>query len=312
MTLHESQADLITATRRFLQAVSRWCGPVIAVVAIGYVSRVLLLHWTEFTVAVAEASVAALGLAAGTFLASTALLGFAWISLVSGLGGEKQLRLGLWKVYARSWLARYVPGKVVGSLTRVHGAQQLGYPVPLVVASLMYEVALRLPVGMACGAFLLLMSGWVPAGLEVVLKLGLLVAVVALGVTLSIPLPRLRILHDHGLQLSRRITVTVISLFLAANLLGSLGVAVLVPRAAGGTGMLYVMGAGSLSTLVGAVSALAPAGIGVREGILTALLTPMIGAPAGLSVAVLSRILRIVTDLLFFGTCYVFDRAARR
>jgi hypothetical protein len=181
----------------------------------------------------------------------------------------------------------------------------------LLVGSLGYEAVLQILVGIACGSLLMLVSGLYAASLELALKGALLGALAVLAIVIGAPPALLQALRWRRVYLPRRTALIVIGLHLGTSLLGGTGVALLAPGVSHLGDVLYVMGAVNLAGVLGVVSAVTPAGIGVREGILTAFLAPVIGAPAGLSVAVLSRVLRILADLLFSGTCYIFDRPER-
>jgi hypothetical protein len=284
-------------------------GFAVSVIAIGYSGRVLVNHWREFIEAAQQISVNACGFAAAMFTIATILLALGWMVLLKGLSMNTLLsQRGLWYVFARSWIARYVPGKVMSPIIRVAGGQKLGYPMPLLVKSLGYETALQLTTGVTTGTLLVLLSGRWLFDLTAVLYGGLLGATVLGGVLATRLGMGVSTLRRSPRSVSRNTTLYVIGLLIGANILGGGGVAILAPNISEVSDLLYVMGVANLAGIVGIMAVFTPAGLGVREGVLAALQTPVIGAPAGLSVAILSRVLRIVTDLLFLGVCFLLDR----
>jgi hypothetical protein len=52
---------------------------------------------------------------------------------------------------------------------------------------------------------------------------------------------------------------------------------------------------------VGIVAFIAPAGLGVREGVLAGFLAPVVGGPVAASLAILMRVVVVVADLIFIG-----------
>lgn len=61
-----------------------------------------------------------------------------------------------------------------------------------------------------------------------------------------------------------------------------------------------VVGGVNVATVVGIVALIFPAGLGVREAVLLAILRPAFGTPAIAWAAVAYRVLTLLTDLVFF------------
>lgn len=91
-----------------------------------------------------------------------------------------------------------------------------------------------------------------------------------------------------------------VQLWLLANALG----------APGWTGLLRCLGGFSLALTAGVVFLLAPSGAGVREGIIVAALAGVMSEGEALGIAVVSRMLFTVSDILTAGTAALFG--ARR
>jgi len=79
-----------------------------------------------------------------------------------------------------------------------------------------------------------------------------------------------------------------------------------------GTAALVALGGFALAWCVGFVAVFAPAGAGVREVLLVALLGPILGAGAATAVALVSRVLTTAGALLAAATAAVYFRHTRR
>jgi uncharacterized membrane protein YbhN (UPF0104 family) len=97
-----------------------------------------------------------------------------------------------------------------------------------------------------------------------------------------------------------------------------LGLVLLVPpdalTAAGGLGavLLPSTGAFAVSYVAGVVIVLAPAGVGVREGVLIALLAPLLGVPVAAATALLVRVVHTVCDFAIAALAWLVARPAER
>lgn len=67
----------------------------------------------------------------------------------------------------------------------------------------------------------------------------------------------------------------------------------------------------SLSWLAGFLTPFSPGGVGVREGVIVLLLSPVLGGPQAVTVALLSRVLALAVELVFFAVVWRPLRRAR-
>ncbi|GAG26533.1 unnamed protein product, partial [marine sediment metagenome] len=76
-----------------------------------------------------------------------------------------------------------------------------------------------------------------------------------------------------------------------------------------------LIGGYNLAGVLGIVAFFAPAGLGVREGVLVGFLAPVVASPVAASLVVLARVAAILADILFIGlveaTTALSDRAVR-
>jgi glycosyltransferase 2 family protein len=113
---------------------------------------------------------------------------------------------------------------------------------------------------------------------------------------------------DH--PLAGRVLARAVAWSLASWVCYGLQIWVLVTRlgASYGTGALLAIGSFAFAWCAGFVIVFAPAGVGVREVLLVATLGPVIGVGNATAVALISRVLTIVVDLLAAGTAIAYSR----
>ena len=249
-----------------------------------------------------------------------------WLALYRGLGGRLTLREA-YRVYVLSNIGKYVPGKVVLVAGRVAMLRERGEPASMVVTSTVLEVLLSLlaaaVAAMICVPALLWEWGLADRETPVawVLVLALPAALVGLhprvlGLALRL-LARLVPRRVGGMQTTAPPYRTVL-LVLLANLLS---------RVSGGLSLLlvtwsvnpldmgwlpFLMGAQAISYLVAFSVPIAPAGLGVREGVMGLLLSTAMPVPAAAIVTVLSRALSVAAELVAAGIAVAVRSDARR
>lgn len=72
-----------------------------------------------------------------------------------------------------------------------------------------------------------------------------------------------------------------------------------------------VVAAFALAHAAGVLLIVAPAGLGAREGVLIALLVPMVGVPSAAAAALLARLVHALADFLIAGAAAAWARSAR-
>lgn len=236
------------------------------------------------------------------------VLAVAWWWLAGVYGGRPPMRRG-YDVYARSQLAKYLPGNAFHYVGRQVLGRQAGLSHASLVASGILELASLLA---AAGVLALLAAGhiemadhghlaWISAGLGVfVVLFGWQIFDEALrrfGPTRRwlADLPRLK-LRD-SLRLLGPSLVCHGAFFAGTGLILWALVAVLAPEAAFDS-FWPILGVYPLAWMAGTVTVGAPAGVGVREAVLTwqlgLVLTPAQAAAAALAL----RVVTLAGDLL--------------
>lgn len=249
--------------------------------------------------------------------------GLIWRMVLRRLGYRLDLRACL-RIYLASEFVRYVPGNVWHVLTRILWVGKYGVPRPVAFASMMVELITKLAAGVLIFALSLLF--WSDIGAVSLLVRGTPI-VVGLGIALMFGLlvvlhPRvlsgllnfaLRVLKRNPVVLTLRysdiLLVTLAwcaSWFIAGSAFYVLLLALLptMPLAV----LPICIGAYAIGWDIGFVSFITPSGLGFREGAIVglfALALPVVPATVAAILAVLSRLVSTVAELVCVSIAYV-------
>jgi glycosyltransferase 2 family protein len=261
------------------------------------------LHW--YTVA--------LSLAAA--LAGTSCMMLAWRAILADLGSPLPLPAAA-KISFVAALGKYVPGAVWAFAAQVELGYDLGVPRRRSVASYAVSLALLVAAGMGVAAVAL------PLASPVMIRhyWWVLAAVPVIVVFLCPPV--FGAVVDRGLRLARRQPLERrpswpgLGRALAWTLLGwlLLGVQVwlLVTSMTGRSSyLLLAVGGYALAFSAGLLLIIFPGGIGAREVILIAALSPVMPHGTAVAVALMTRVVTTASDLICGGTGMAMSRAAR-
>ena len=264
----------------------------------------------------------ALSLSPGHLLLATGLaLGFRywgamiWLVILRGLGVNE---LGdvrhLLYIYAKTWLGRYIPGKVTWILGRVYFASRQRIPRPTLAVAAVLESALQIVALLGFSLLLLLVDD----RLTRVLSGGqtVLLYLVTGGLLLVMWPPLFRRLLQLGSRLLRRgdleaaehaggrTIATGFLLYGVGSLISGASNFFLLQAMYPELGFdlfWYVVGALNLAGALGILAVFAPSGLGVKDGIQFLFLRLVLPLEVALVSVVLVRLWSIVVDLLFFG-----------
>jgi uncharacterized membrane protein YbhN (UPF0104 family) len=249
-------------------------------------------------------------------LGTVVLLGL-WTSVLRGLGARVPLTEA-WRVFFISQLGKYLPGLVWPALAQMEAGRRWGVRRSVMLAGNLLMIAVLTVSGVVLGLVLLPGSvgsvgiagwmAWLLAGLLLVICLWprLLTEIIDRAFALARREP-------PRLSTSPRDMTVAFAWALATWLLYGLHVWLLV-RGVGGTGPEVWVAATAgiaLGWALGLVAVLAPAGVGVREGILIAVLSPLVGRSPALAVALASRGLLALTDILLAAAAALARTPAR-
>lgn len=246
----------------------------------------------------------------------------AWRALLAGLGSPLPRRVAA-RVMFVGQLGKYLPGSVWAFVAQVELARDHAVPRPRGAAATLLAVAVTVATGLAVAAVALPLSSagaarrwWWALALAPLLLAALHPRVVTWGLGMAArPLARFRVGAQAGSVDvgGRAITAAVAWTLLAWVPLGAhLWV---LTWAVGGdpvSSLGPAVGAYALAWTLGLLVVFAPAGLGVREGVLVVALAPVVDAGAALVLAVLSRLVMTLADLAWAGAGLLAFRGRRK
>ncbi|MET7329254.1 lysylphosphatidylglycerol synthase transmembrane domain-containing protein [Nonomuraea sp. NPDC005650] len=271
-------------------------------VALGFGAYAVAKQWDTVVAGFARLSWAAL---AGSLVAVVAaLLGamLTWRTLLADLGSPLPLRPAA-KVFFVGQLGKYIPGAVWPVLAQMEMGRDLGVPRSRSAAAFF----LMMPVQLATGLLVTLVTlGWDRYG-WLLLFVPLLLVLLEPKVINAVIGYALRKLKREPLDrpLTRRGMLTALGWALAGWLCYGVHLYFIAPEG----GLLFAVGAFALSWCLGILTFVVPAGAGVREVAMVAVLAPHVDGGAAIAVALSSRIVIILGDLICAGLAGI---AARR
>lgn len=263
----------------------------------------------ELLEAVRATSPVAVGAAAVLVLGGLNLTGFGWLGLLHGYGYRLPLRTGR-AVFFVGQLGKYIPGGVWSMGAHAQLARAHAVPVKATVsASLTFLWVNLATAGLVVGAAAV-------SGLADLHVPGWLVAVGTAGSLVALMPPvlaRLGLLFSagkHPLRVSPALLGRLVLLMALTWTAYAGAVVALMPEP--DWGLLPVAGgAFALAYALGVAVVVAPAGVGVRELTLIALLTPVTGLAAAGVIALMTRLLHTGSDLLLALVSWLVDRGRR-
>ncbi|MEV4468918.1 lysylphosphatidylglycerol synthase domain-containing protein [Nonomuraea sp. NPDC049504] len=271
-------------------------------VALGFGAWAVIREWDAVVAGFARLSVPAL---AGSLVAVVAaLLGamLTWRTLLADLGSPLRLRPAA-KVFFVGQLGKYIPGTVWPMLAQMEMGRDLGVPRPRSATAFF----LMMPVQLATGLLVTLVTlGWDRYG-WLLLFIPLLLVLLEPKVVNAVIGFALRKLKREPLErsLTRRGMLTALAWALAGWVAYGVHLYFVVPQG----GLVFAVGAFALSWCLGIMTFVIPAGAGVRELAMVAVLAPQLDRGSAIAVALASRIVIIAGDLICAGTAGI---AARR
>ena len=290
----------------------------LVVVFIVYAARELWLRWEGREVEVRLWPVA---LSVLPLLGGAVLMAWGWTRLVVHIAHRRVPMKQAIALHLQSQLARYMPGKVGVPVVRMAGAHRLGVPARTLGASVFIEVLSSMPVGAVVSLALLGAVGMPLAGhdMEVVGRWAAGPAVLlALGTLVLVAVDRDRFpkfalrllkLEGHGPLCPIELPMVHVGYWATWAVHG-----LLLGYAVGASSSLAIasMGLYILAPVAGFLAVAAPAGIGVREAIVSIGLAAQLGPAPALAAALLSRGISLLADVLAWGIAYLYLRATQQ
>jgi hypothetical protein len=283
----------MTAARRSLLVAGQVA---LALVVVAFLGRAVAAHWSEFRSLETSLEIrpAWIALSALIVFSTYALLVAAWVVVIAGWRERLPYRAAV-RIWTLANLGRYLPGKVWSIAGLVVLAQREGVATWAAVGA---AVAMQ---AIAVGSGVAVVAAAAPGSLSP-LTLGVSAAVAAATIALLASAPAAALVARVSGRELRPLPLGAVVAAGAAMSVGWVGYGVsfwclargvLGPTALGLGPATGVFAAGYL---VGLLALFAPGGVGVREVIFVALLTPAVGSGSAIVLSVASRVLLTVTE----------------
>lgn len=242
------------------------------------------------------------------------VFGITWKVLLAGLG-EKLPAVSAVAIIAVSQLGKYIPGKVWFTLGRIYLAKRHGIPESKSAVSAVMEIGFALLTALMLFALtvLLLPTGQAPA------QVYLAFIFVPFCLLIIYP-PVLRRIANFVLRKLRQPAIDIrlsfgriaalVGLYLSMWLAQGIGFFVLINSfyRLSVTQLPVVVGGYALAWILGFITLISPAGLGIREGILTFALRLVMPEPVAIIAALLGRVWITVAEALAAGIMAFFLR----
>jgi hypothetical protein len=267
----------------------------------------------------------------GLYAASIVTTAFAWTRMLASMQQPHKLRR-LLPILATTQFGKYLPGNVAHHIGRVALARSTGVQVAPAVLSVTYELLLALVAATHVGALTLLWSP--PEALThwpLAQHRGALLALVTLAaLTMLVLAPRVAAFlvrlrySDQATPASTQLGLDFAStticylMYIGGLLLIGVGLWLVARALASGDaaipGPLFFIGAFASSWILGFIAPGAPAGLGVREAVLSAWLGGVLPSTQAVLLIIVLRIATTGGDLLNFawGSIVLLRSRARR
>lgn len=223
----------------------------------------------------------------------------------------------LYTAYSRSWLARYIPGRIWSMAGRTILVGRLGIPANQIARSIIIEVVLAygmltiISITVLSWVYLHPILAFIILTASVFLFGGALIKIGAISTddgtqTLQIPLARMvirrlaRLLYG-GSSFSNTTTIKGLGFYGSYALMQLVFIVLIAASFSDLTvsKMAVIAGAWGISLTVGWLSILPPVGLGARDGLAFVLFSQVIDLHAASSIVVASRLVMLSTDLAF-------------
>jgi hypothetical protein len=280
-------------------------------------------HWSAIAPLLGRASLPILTGSVAAHVISAVAAALVWTGWLEVLGTPMRRSLAT-SIALTSQIAKYIPGNVAHHLGKAVLARRAGAPFAVVAGSILGELISAPVLAVAVLGLVLMIDPaalpqlWLPAVDTDLLRAASLITVAAVLAVAAFSAPligramrrvspgRYDVRPGSGIG----IAVSGCVMFAAAGLSFHGVVLALAPEGGGTPGLSIAVF--TLAWTVGFVTPGAPAGLGIREVLVVAGLSPVIGAPAAVGAAVLHRLVSAVGDVLAFALGCALGSGARK
>jgi len=246
-------------------------------------------------------------------IATRFIFAFIWRVLLSGMGAEidKKLSGELLAVYAKAWLGRYLPVSAGWVIGKIYFASNLGISKTKLAVSSLMEAMQQLVIVMSLASLLLVFD---PTIAELAGGYRVLLVIVSIIGLLSITPKVFNSVVSLAHKLIRKTAIDSKQLLNSATVLKTSGLFFITSVFNAGSLLLValafdvdllansflILGVSALASALSILVVIAPAGLGVREGVLIIGLTLIVSPELALAITVMMRLMSIIWDLIFY------------
>lgn len=242
------------------------------------------------------------------------LSAFIWIRMLFRLNPSVRASWDLLAVYAKSWMGRYIPGKVVWIAGKIHFASQYGIPVSQLGVTSFLEAGVQMSTQLIISLAIILLDGhfgMLPDGIRILTVF----AIIGLAVALAPPV--FNLIASTALKIAKRSTVNNIKVtwtaigemtglysfgYLLLGITYYFSLKAFMPDLPFSLFAFTTAGI-SIAGTMGILALFAPSGLGVREGFIVLFLSLAIPVELAVVSAIVLRITALVMDVAFLGVC---------
>ena len=254
-----------------------------------------------------------IALASLVAIAARFIFALIWRVLLSGMGAEidQKLSAELLAVYAKAWLGRYLPVSAGWVIGKIYFASNLGITKTKLAVSSLMEAMQQLVIVMSLASLLLLFDPTIAelaGGYQVLLVIVSIIGLISIApkvfnsvVSFTHKIIRKKAINTDELLDSKTVLKTSGLFFITSilNALSLLLVAVSFDVDLVSNGFL-ILGISALASALSILVVIAPAGLGVREGILIIGLSLIVSGELALAITVMMRLMSVIWDLIFY------------
>lgn len=251
---------------------------------------------------------------------------FVWRGILRDLGSKQLPAFNvLALIYAKSWMARYIPGAVAWIAGRVVLALDMGISKSRLAVASLLEAGVQMVAIAATSIILLSIDDRIYENVSPSVRILVVTAGVSLLFILIPPVFNRLIqfayflfrghkaydqLSTNGKAIIRSFALYVIGSFISGFSYYFLAVAIWEETAF--NDVIFIVGAVNLAAVIGMATPFVPAGLGVRDASLLILLTIIFPNEIALGVTIMSRLWTAIIDVTFLALTTLWSRLFTR
>jgi hypothetical protein len=235
--------------------------------------------------------------------------GIVWYILIPSKERHKVSFIQAIQIHLYAWLARYIPGKVAMLVGKVQASRKFGISKRATLFSTAYEQLLQIASAVIIGTLLVGLAWYEITGsiwgLVIMLTITT-ISIIRLHPKIFYPLAN-TILQKLGRQtLDPQLLHTfpkilsITSLYIIGQIINGVSFFLLIKAVYPimNQSLVYIIGSYSLAGVIGIMAIVVPSGLGVKEGVLTALLSQLAPLPIAIQLSILTRIVSTLIDAI--------------